>query len=802
MSGGETIALALHTSNLDELPVGVVRLSTDLRATFVNKALRDMMEGQVEVGTHLADVAMEQKDRELLRSAVERRFGKELGETYRLAVKRRAPGTSLYLEVTAVPEYNAEGKPLGSFGIVRNITTETIAAALHADIQHTSDAQDLMRKMSARLRQAIYFDSLRVSLVSKSGEHLRVFFEDAATPARDTSLKWWPIPPGIKPMLTNMVPGPAKVDEIMNQPEILELEKTDPRIGRYRALGYKHMLRLPVWKDGVFTAQVAIEKREDVPFSADEVSCFLDLPIVEIVHVGLTLERNAEVDFAFELIRKLGDVADRIGEVAKRLVTLLHERFGWEHVSLFRIDEDKRKLRIMFQAPAGGLPDGYSQGLSVGLLGRVATTGRACNEPDVKPGDSTGYIEGVKGTRSEMCLPVPGARLRWILNVESSQELAFAGEEQATVERLLQIAGFILDRTASVEMMDAIFTSVADAVIHTDAQNQVLSLNPAAEKLLGWKLSARGGEKVYLSDFIKAKNEEPVTSTKEDAMGAWTSPATENTPIDDLQWALVAPSSEYKLIRGDASAVPVLISAATLPADLGGKVYVATDLTNQERVARMETLKNVFQQIACETRLPIALAYAHLGDAMSHTGDARILLEKAMRQLHKADLPLQRIVRLAADDASAPLDRRPVPLRDMLQELISEIPEADARLVKFASGADAGVVVAAAPAELKFCIQSIVAFLVRRRAQSEFVEVQVSRPAQELSATVSARLRQEASAPARPADLQADDQQLREFTLAEPVIERLIRQMGGEYAHPDTASGEFTVTLPLHGALT
>lgn len=793
------VVFRLREQSLDEVPMGVVRLSVDERITYVNKAVRDTLGAQIDIGTSLSDLALDDEDRKLLLHAIERRFGEEQGEAYRIKVNRTDSDTRLYLEVIAVPEYDAAGKLIGSIGFVRNATSETMASAIHADIQGASSADGLLRQLTRRLHQVIHFESLRVSLVSKSGNYLRTFFEDALTPLGNQGVRWWLMPDFIKLVLKEMEPGAASIDEMFARPDFQKLEETDELARNYRKHEYKYMLRLPVSSDGQVKATLVLERRGDKPFSAEETACFLELPIVEVVRMALSLERQDELEFAFTLIRKLGDKAGSIGKMAKKLVTKLQEKHGWEHVSLFRMDDDKRQLQLIFQWPPGGLKDGYAQSIDDGLLGLCARTLEPLNIGNVRDNKlAPGYVLGVEGTVSEMCLPVPGAKLTWILNVESKEAFAFADDEQATVERLLTTVGFILDRTASLEMKAAILDSVADAVILTTAENRVIELNPAAEELLGRKLSDFGDQVVWLSDLVKAKDDgAAVAENTNPGARAWSNPPTENAPIDDLQYAKHAPSAEYKIVRPDGTPVRVMISAATLPPNLGAKVYVASNLDEQDRVARMERLKKVFEQVATETRMPIALAYAFLSETLDGKTNVPALVDKALKQLRKADLPLERIIRLASDDEELPLPCGPVPVRALLNEIIDELPGSEAGAVTLASG-DFEVKALASRGELKFCLQSVVAFLMRRRAQTEVVEVKLSSPNGRPAALISARLlADKAQPPAAAAHASTDDDRMLEYTLAEQVVDRLIRNMGGEYER--RGSAEFSVALRLEG---
>ena len=371
--------------------------------------------------------------------------------------------------------------------------------------------------------------------------------------------------------------------------------------------------------------------------------------------------------------------------------------------------------------PPYRLPDGYEQAFTAGLIGKAYTEAKAVNIGDVlAPSDRDLYIEGIADARSEMVLPVPGSKLRWLLNIESSLRDAFADEEQASVELLLRVAGFILDRTATLELKSAILKSVADAVIQTNAMGVIQHVNPAAERLLGRPFALL--QHRNLSDFIGSAPDEPLLGEEAtDTEGAWHTSQTavieRNTGVMLVQagdW----PSTPVDLVHADGSLVPVHMSAATLPTELGGKVFVASDLRDQKRVEHMSLLQQVFRHVANEIRVPLALAATFLGDASKEStegSDLHELIGKSLKQIRKADLPLERVVRLAAASDGTPLPQTVFDLRAAVDELVEELPRGDANSVQVVAR-ESFVLARAARHELMFCIQSLLLYLIRRKA--------------------------------------------------------------------------------------
>jgi PAS domain S-box-containing protein len=645
------------------------------------------------------------------------------------------------------------------------MSLDTAAMGIHNAIERAPSWQELLTSVAENVRHLIAFDAFAVSIVSESRSHLRPFFEHPPAPREAAPQKWWPMPPFVLQLLADLKPSAVSVDELFSQPEFATLKENDPATKEWLKRGFRHLLRLPVYRESRLVAIAMLYRCANRAFTQDEVDTFRHLPIVESVNMALAHDRKAELQFSLSLVKNLGEVADSIPALAAQLVDRLHEHYGWEHVSLFRVDEDRRKLTMLHQKCSGQacLPDGYEQCFGIGLLGHVLDTSAPVNVGDVRtPPWRDMYIVGMRGTRSEMCLPIPGSKLRWILNVESSLTDAFADEEQRSVELLLKQAGLILDRAASLELKAAILHWIADGVIQTTKDGMIQEMNPAALRLLGARVEELNGRD--LAQFIDSQDE-LMDGDRDNAMALVQARHLEPTPI--------------VLRRVDGTRAPVLISGASLPMELGGKVYVLTDLTLQRRVERMDILKQVFQQVASETRVPLALAASFLADAAHKDADVEDLLDKAQKQIRKADLPLERVLRLASASDDEPLPLSTVNLFDLLHSLVVQLPESQASAVRLHS-IEGAVLARGAVHELGFCLQNALAFLLRHKAQSDLVDVRVGH-LQDV-AMVSLGLVSTADNSASPTPLNGEGREhAREFGLAEPVIQGLMQRMGGRY---------------------
>ncbi len=758
------IAVSLSGRSLDDIPLGIIRVSMEKRFVYANRAARDALGPRLVLGASVCDVFMDEASRHRLEEALDKRFVEERGSDYCLTILRPDVGTTVRVMISAVPVYGPTGELDGSIGFVRNMSLDTATLGIHNAIERAPSWQELLKLVAEQVKPVIAYDTFAVTIVSENRSHLRQFFEEPP-PEQTPPQMWWPMPPFVLQLLADLKPSAVSVDELFEQPEFKDLKENDPATREWLKRGFKHLLRRPVYRENRLVAIAMLYRCEDRAFTQEDVEIFARLPIVEAINMALAHDRRAELQFSLSLVKSLGEVADSIPGLAEKLVEQLHQHYGWQHVSLFRVDEDRRKLVMLHQKCTGKayLPTGYEQSFGLGLLGFVLKTGGPVNAGNVtqEPWRDV-YIVGMQGTRSEMCLPIPGSKLRWILNVESALTDAFADEEQRSVELLLKQAGLILDRAASLELKGAILQWIADAVIQTTKDGVIQEVNPAAERLLGAPLTTLKDRDLAL--FIDT-GDETIENERDSARALVQAPNVEPTSIS--------------LCRLDGTRVPALISGASLPAELGGKVYVVTDLTLQRRVERMDLLKQVFQQVTSETRVPLALAATFLADAAIKGADVMDLVDKAQKQIRKADLPLERVLRLASATDDEPLPLTIVDLRDLLHTLVAQLPKSQASAVRL-HASESSVLARGAVHELAFCLQNALAFLLRHKAQCDVVDVKVGH-AQDIAMVSLGLISAEGSSPSEtPLEVEGREH-VREFGLAEPVIVGLMQRMGGRY---------------------
>ena len=766
--------------------LGIMRLSLQGEVTFTNCRARRIIGDELRIGMHVTDLPMDEESRTRLREQLSRRFEAHRGDSYKLRLERRDTQTWVRVLVSALPEYDASGQCIGSIGFILDESIDAAATEIHRIIGRETNPNALFMALNSCLRQVIQFDSLMVSGINLERELIGEIFEYPAPPPRPTPTRWWDMRPFVKEMFVNQEQGPLDLDDLFARPEFIQYAKEDPAVAQFKAQGFRRALRFAVFRSDQLVAMLSLLRKNEVPFTSRDFERCSRLPLVEVVNAALRFDTDRSVAFGSRFVQSIAPIreAESIGQL---LVNQLVHHYGWDHVSLFRLSPASTRLELICQAGAGQsrYPNDYSQATSVGLLG-LAHTGKSIVVGDVTAPEWHGlYHKMLPGTISEMVLPVPGTDNHWLLNVESSKRNAFADEEPELVKVQLNIAGFILERMASLDVQSAIVRSVADAVFITNDLNVILSANPAAEILLGRPVSELKSRSLayFIAPEVTTAHamRDPLPETN-----PWTISATEapdNTRAAEAL-AQLQPQQHLSvnLARADGELIPVTLSVALLPRRLGGKVFAVSDSREQIRFQRTEILNQVYYQLASEMRVPLALSETFLADALVDAPEAtRDMIEKARRQISKADLPLERIVRLAVQHQEGTLPRSTFDLREAIDTLLAEFPQDEAEQIRVldTSEVTAGMSIEAPRRELLFCVRSLVAYLLTRKAQSETVDIELQRASDDTAICIAL--------PPLDGDnsdvesMEADT----EFKLIEPAIEDLMKRMSGSLQRAD-----------------
>ncbi len=127
-----------------------------------------------------------------------------------------------------------------------------------------------------------------------------------------------------------------------------------------------------------------------------------------------------------------------------RVAEALHRHFGWEFIGFASVD--KARGRFVCEAVRSEIPTqitpGFTRPLGLGVVGEVATSGKAALYDDVT--QVPHYMETTPGVRSQVCVPVRHrGEVIAILNVESTRSGEFCGQLEILETVAEQVAGAI-----------------------------------------------------------------------------------------------------------------------------------------------------------------------------------------------------------------------------------------------------------------------------------------------------------------------------------------------------------------------
>ncbi len=558
---------------LDHSPLPTMMLDSSRNLTYANsEALRLLGVANVE-GLKLDDLFRGSEARAMIDQQLSRRQG-GVGDMYEIELTRPSDGKRFEVSILGIPLLDDQGSVIGSIGIIRALGLEKASQAIHRLIETERDAPSLLRAVAEVVREIAPFDLFAVSQYSLSFEHTASLFIYSAGEFTSFEKRWYSLSPSQRSWILST--GSTVVGNLR---EFLQKEEwsyllQDPEVAKFLDQGFQSFLRIPVTRENRLVAAISLVSKEAHQYSEEDLRRLRSLPLEAAVHMALYYRDLRSFEFRYQLIKSISGCSTP-KEVAGLLVKEVSAHFGWDHVSLFRVDTAQNAFKLMEQESRGEftLPAEYQQSLNAGVLGRACQTMTDQNIDNVQ--EESLYI-GKLGSemKSELCLPIHcDNEVRWVLNVEDRMGCAFSEEEAATVRTVLDEAALVLKRVCWQHLLQSAISEAADAVILTDNQGKVAYANAATAELLRYQSC----EEIYgpfRSLFVD----------EETATGLLTAKTTVRQKVD--------------LVCKGGVTVQVTLSGGNLPEDVSGKVFIAKDLTGQvlfNLKAGPEWLKGLFK---------------------------------------------------------------------------------------------------------------------------------------------------------------------------------------------------------------
>jgi PAS domain S-box-containing protein len=765
---------------LDDFDLAVARFDREGVLTYQNPAAARLfgvsMESRVDITMLFPDMHERQRVLDQIKTRIE---GKS--SVYKTVFHRPdEPGSpGIPIGVFAFPDSDTDGHVLGSVTLVRDLREEIAREQIHAVIESSTDNRTMLDGLATALRNLIEFKDMRVVTMSADRAHLRRLHTTNPEDIDQYRLRWWPMPPFILATLPDSVAELLDVPTLLADARYQELLERDEGTRRYLHSGVQQIVRLPVWDENRVVAFFHLDTFERGRFTEDILRLLERLPVAQAVLGAMHREAREQDKQVLELIGDIGAVSMHVQRAAKVLVNRLVRDFGWDHVSIFQSDALNSRLRLVIQANLPGhpaLPENCEiatnePGNKRSAILQALTRRQHINKRETRAHGPFAGMPGFEEAGSELAVPIQGRRVRWVLNIESSFTNAFATEEIDLLKILTNEARSVLHRSALFELQEAVLHSINDAVIETDADGSIRWANRAARDLLGIKNETAPRTSIVA---LIEKSDMHDTLTK--------------TPHFYHH--------EVTMRAADGALIPVLLSASTLPDHLSGRVYVASDFRFQKEVQRMTELKEVFRQAAMEGRVPLALAAVWLSEFGQAQPALQEAIDKVAAQLGRADLPLERLLRLFTSD-SEPLGKQCADLHLALQTTMAELPSNLAEAIALTEDGD-HVQVGVSFDNLQFCIESMISFGLRTRPQSKKLTVVSERCDGRALFRVCGDWVPDMSSSREPGPSeQWRRKSLSDLTLGDTVISRIIEKADGQFACELDANLSLQFALPV-----
>ena len=282
----------------------------------------------------------------------------------------------------------------------------------------------------------------------------------------------------------------------------------------------------------------------------------------------------------------------KLEELLPAVAAALQQAFKYHGVMLFLVDEAGREL--VLQAYSASTKYAYLEGLRIplgqGIIGHVGATGRSYISGDISR-DPHFRRHAQEETKSELSVPIKTAeKIIGVLDLQSEALNAFRDSDVSAMETLsTQIAAAIenarlykqsqqeiADRQRAEEelktrrkYLESVFINTPNAIVTTDAAQNITGWNPGAEKIFGYKPEEVLGKNI---DDIVARSDVMAEARDLTRLGM---EGTAFTPLETIRY------------RKDGRPVNVIVAGSGIKVGdiLEGVVFVYQDITERKKAA-------------------------------------------------------------------------------------------------------------------------------------------------------------------------------------------------------------------------
>ncbi|GEM_PF-1974090 len=734
-----TEPVRMETEIYENFPLGVIRLKLNGDFTYMNPTALTFLGLKNCAGLNVKSILPDSRTlRTVMENLQRRRAG--MSDEYPIDVCRQTDRKKFPVMIAAMPERDLHGKVVGSLAILRDLTVETAVENIHNYITSSAESIKKIESKNLQVRELISgnpmlndqttlmlaatsmevsdilpFDFFIITRFSESMTHLRKFFFLYPNGQMKSYVRWWEISKPLREGLKQRARAvrSLKLDVIEDYDELLNLPQNRvlrdlPEYQWILQEGFKSSLIHFVVHEKKLLASISLMSKKKKAFGENHARLFGNLPLDKVVMVAIQSEEKTAENFRLRLNREIIEKCESVDQVARAVVEGLGRGHLWDHIALYMIDEKEQQFRLLHQRNLGKatpLRDAFTQPLADGVLGYVYKTAKHVLIQD-KPNDLNFrdiYLASVPGMMSEFCLPIViGGTVRWLLNIEDSNQNAFSVEEVNELFTLLGEVRTLLDRIWVRHFLLTTLNRASDVVFMTTPQGYIKYPNPESLRQLEYTEDEMA--KIKLQEIIVEPDVVEIIS---------------NSPI--------IRSKEANLKRKSGSVFPVLFSASMLPEEFGGKVMICKDLSLYKRVEELEYLKKMYHEIAVQTQTPLSLAFGWLQSLKGQSTEQTAIdtLDKALRQLRKIEITYNRLVLYDQAKGILPYNRVLYSISEIVAHIKSTFPIPETEKIVFRLDEPLPYLKGDL-FQLNFCFDSILSFLLRHLPPEEKIQFNVS----------------------------------------------------------------------------
>jgi putative methionine-R-sulfoxide reductase with GAF domain len=339
-----------------------------------------------------------------------------------------------------VPSYDGPEQRSGILMTFRDATEDLAREALRRLLVCEKDPDTVIREAIRIVRSVIPCDMATFATYSDDGQLCRVPVVEPK-PTWQWGTRWFDVTPEGRAWLESNQTWSDDLAATVR--ELAPDQETDPVVRAVKQDGLNKILVLPVrGTGGGFRCSLSLLSK-DRTYRATDLRALHDLGLVELfLAVQAAMDRQREA--CIQRLKKELNEAPTTRALAKTLAQGVVRCFGWEYAGVFRIDRKAGEFELFEQVDStenGKLKvdSNYRQKQSDGMLGhcyrqeKVLVLSRVTTE-----GAKYDFIKTVNAQESAMTVPLRvNGRIELILDLEASQENAFAGPDKQLAEALV-----------------------------------------------------------------------------------------------------------------------------------------------------------------------------------------------------------------------------------------------------------------------------------------------------------------------------------------------------------------------------